>query len=120
LQSIVSRSSTKHPSYLEHRGDAVQHALDVDIDHSLPLFNLKRGKRRQEHQSSIVDQNIGASEPIDRRLDDLIHLLALRRIDLAVVCRTALSPISAAIRFKLSSLRARGTPSHPSQPKGTL
>jgi hypothetical protein len=68
---------------------AIEDILDVDIDHSLPLFNLKRGKRRQAHQSGIGDQNIDASEPIVRRLDELIHLLALRHIDLAVVCRAA-------------------------------
>jgi hypothetical protein len=74
---------------LKHRGDAVQHTLDLVIDHSLPLFNLKRGKRRQEHQSGIVDQNIDASGPIDRRLDKLIHLLALRHIDVPVLCYAA-------------------------------
>lgn len=42
----------------QRRGDPVEHAVDVDVDHPIPLFPLERGKRRQPHHASIVDKHV--------------------------------------------------------------
>mgnify|MGYP003678329037 CR=1 FL=1 len=44
------------------RRDAVEHALDVDINHAVPLINLGCGQRSYGHQARIVDQDIDATE----------------------------------------------------------
>ena len=42
----------------QRRGDAVQHALDVDVDHPVPLVDLEPLERRLRHQPGIVDDHV--------------------------------------------------------------
>ena len=51
-----------------HRGDAVQHALEVDVDAPVPGLGGRRviGAERQWHRPGAVDQNIDGAEGFDR------------------------------------------------------
>ena len=39
----------------QRRGDAVEHALDVDVDHPVPFVDLEALERRVRHQPGVVD-----------------------------------------------------------------
>ena len=38
--------------------DAVEHALDVDVDHPVPFVELERGHGRKRHDAGIVDHDV--------------------------------------------------------------
>src|SRR5690606_3790848 len=39
-------------------GDTVEHALDVDIDHPVPIRDLQAVERGMRHQAGIVDDDV--------------------------------------------------------------
>ncbi|MNP00326.1 hypothetical protein D3C76_921150 [compost metagenome] len=45
--------------------DAIQYALDVDIDHTIPLVGAQLRNRRDRHQPCVVDHYIDATEYLD-------------------------------------------------------
>jgi len=56
------------PAGLEHRqggGDAVQQALDVDVDHLVPLVGQARRHRGDGHVAGVVDQHVDPAEGLD-------------------------------------------------------
>lgn len=55
------------------RPDAPKHALDVHVDHALPLVHLNCGKRRERHDAGIVHQDVDASPSVDRGLRKGCH-----------------------------------------------
>ena len=56
--------------FRQHRGDAVEHALDVDVDHPVPLVDLQRGHERERHDAGIVDDHVDAAEGFARRVGE--------------------------------------------------
>src|SRR5438477_5794912 len=55
----------------------VEHAVDVDGDHALPLLGVRTHDRAQEHEARVVDQGVQPAEPLDG--------LAYRRLCLGAV-----------------------------------
>src|SRR5690349_2375345 len=53
----------------QHRGHPVQEALDVYIDHAVPLFDLERRHRRDGHDPGIVDDHVDSAVLTDCSLD---------------------------------------------------
>src|SRR2546427_12140908 len=43
----------------------VEHALDVDGDHALPLLGVRTHDRAQEHEARVVDQGVEPADPLD-------------------------------------------------------
>jgi hypothetical protein len=68
----------------EHRergGDAVEHALDVDVDHAVPLIDERLVDRREGHQPGVVHEHVHAPELRGRGLNERIDLGALGYVD---------------------------------------
>ena len=42
----------------KRRRNAVQHALDVDVDHAVPVSDFQPFQRRVRHQPGIVDHHV--------------------------------------------------------------
>ena len=51
------------------RGDAIQNALDVHVDHPVPVIDLKSLQGRDRHQAGIVEHHV--DPPV--RLHGTIH-----------------------------------------------
>ena len=64
----------------QRRGDAVQHPLQVHIDHPIPLVDLKTLKKRLRHQPGIVDHHVDASVGLYGYLDQCFDLLTARHV----------------------------------------
>jgi hypothetical protein len=58
----------------QRRGDTVQHTLDVDVDHPVPLVNLQKFEQGLRHQSGIVDHHVDAAERPHRGIDQSLDL----------------------------------------------
>ncbi len=52
----------------QDRGDAVEHALEVDIDHLLPSLDVKRVERRDWLDPGVADQHVQAATACHGRL----------------------------------------------------
>ncbi len=65
----------------EHGGDAIEHALDVDVDHPVPLLDLQRGHQRQRHDAGIVDEDVDAAELGNSGIDEGLHVGAVGDIE---------------------------------------
>lgn len=76
----------------QHRGNAVEHALDVDVDHSIPLIDLNRGHQRQRHNAGIIDDHVDASPGLARRLGKGGDFCAIGYVQAACHCLPALCP----------------------------
>ena len=63
-------------------GDAVEHALDVDVDHSVPVLDLAALERRVRHQPGIVDDHVDPAVQPHRAVDQALDLLALGDVGL--------------------------------------
>jgi len=50
-------------------GNAIEHALEVHIDHALPILHLASLKKRVRHQARIIDDYVDASV----RLHSAVH-----------------------------------------------
>ncbi len=61
-------------------GEAVEDALDVHVDHLIPLVHLQASGQRLRHPPGVVDHYVQA----DTRLDRSVHqgLLAILHIGL--------------------------------------
>jgi hypothetical protein len=60
----------------QRRGDAVQDALEVDVDHLLPVLDAQRVQGRDRHHAGVVDQHVQAPEALTGQLDERGHVLA--------------------------------------------
>jgi len=54
---------------VHRRGDTVEHALDVRVNHPMPLVNLEKFAPRTRHQPGIVDHDINAPEFLHGGID---------------------------------------------------
>jgi hypothetical protein len=52
----------------QRSGDSVQHALDVDVDHVVPLVDLQSFERRLRHQTGVVDHHVDPTEALHHLL----------------------------------------------------
>src|SRR4051812_11743301 len=59
------------------RGDAVEHPLDVHVDHAVPFVDFQALKRRVWHEAGVVDEDVDPSESLDRLVDQPLDLLAV-------------------------------------------
>ncbi|MCY1532766.1 hypothetical protein D9M68_680550 [compost metagenome] len=64
----------------QHGGDAVEHALDVDVDGAVPLVDLELVQRRQRHHARVVDQHVDAAEGLDGGGGELFQIGALGHV----------------------------------------
>ena len=57
-----------------HRGDAVQHALEVHVDAAVPGLCRRGviGEERERHRPRAVDQNVDGAEGCDRERAQLV------------------------------------------------
>src|ERR1700722_20337194 len=60
---------------------SVEHALDVEVDHAVPLVDLQKRKRRDRHNAGIVDQDIDLSVCVDGLLDQSLNLRPICYVD---------------------------------------
>ena len=74
----MTRASCLHVG--QHRGNAIEDTADIDVDHPVPLVDLKRSHRRQRHNASIVHENIHAAELGFAEIHECLHVLAARYI----------------------------------------
>jgi hypothetical protein len=54
-----------------------EHALDVDVDHPLPVLGVRADDGPQEHQPGVVDQGVQPPEPRDGLLHGALRLRAV-------------------------------------------
>jgi hypothetical protein len=73
----------------QRRSDAVQHALDVDVDHPVPFVDLEAFERRLRHQAGVVDHDVDAAVGLDRCIHQVLDLVALDHIGPDGECLTA-------------------------------
>ena len=59
----------------QRRGDAVQHALDVHIDHAVPVLHLAALQRRVRHQAGVVEDHVDAPVSLHGTIDEAPDLL---------------------------------------------
>src|SRR5579859_1718465 len=61
----------------EHRGNAVERALDVDVDHRVPFLGVGLGHGADGHDAGIVEEHVELAEVNDDRVH---HRLDLRLV----------------------------------------
>ena len=54
----------------QRRRDAVQNALDIDVDHLLPLLDAQVVERGDRPHAGIVDENVELAEALPGQLDE--------------------------------------------------
>jgi hypothetical protein len=59
------------------RGNAVQHPLDVHVDHPVPFVDLEAFKWRLRHQPGVVDHHIDPPVCLHGCVDQSFDLLAV-------------------------------------------
>ena len=64
-------------------GYAVQHALDVHVDHPVPLVDLEQLERRKRHEARIIDDDVDAAMRIHSAIDQRLHLGAVGHVGLS-------------------------------------
>ena len=55
-------------------GNAVRHALDVDVDGALPVIDLAAFERRVRHHACIVEDDVDAAVLLDCAVDGGLNL----------------------------------------------
>jgi hypothetical protein len=65
----------------QYRGDAIQHALDVHVDDSIPLLDLERVHRRNGHHARVVENRVHASELSPREVDERVDVRAIGDVE---------------------------------------
>src|SRR5882757_6177169 len=65
----------------QRRSDSIQNALDVDIDHPVPLIDLEIVEGRQRHQTGVTDQYVEPAEAILRLLDKQRQIFTFGDVD---------------------------------------
>lgn len=58
--------------------DAVQHTVDIDVDHPVPLVDFSCFRRRQRHPAGIVDQHIDTAMGVLREGREGLHIVRAR------------------------------------------
>src|ERR1035441_5510419 len=58
--------------------NAVEHALDVEVDHAIPLVDLEKRKRRDRHDAGIVHQDVDLAIGVDGLVDQGLDFGPLR------------------------------------------
>jgi hypothetical protein len=61
----------------QRRGDSVEHALDVDVDHPVPLVDLEAFQERLRHQPGVVEHDVDAPVLLHGRVHEALHLAAV-------------------------------------------
>ena len=51
-------------------------ALDVDVDHPVPLVDLQPLEQRLRHEARVVDHDVDASVRLNGPIDQPLHLIA--------------------------------------------
>jgi hypothetical protein len=59
------------------RGDAVEHTLDVHVDHPVPLVDLEAFKWRLRHQPGVVHHDVDTPVRLNGGIDESLHLVAV-------------------------------------------
>ncbi len=59
----------------QRRGNAVEHALEVDVDHPVPILDLAALERRVRHQAGIVDDDVDAAVQPNGVIDQALDLI---------------------------------------------
>jgi hypothetical protein len=49
----------------ESSSDTIEHALEIDVDHAVPLLDLEESKRRDRHNAGIVHQDVNLAIRVD-------------------------------------------------------
>lgn len=75
----------------QRRRDAVQHALDIDVDHLLPLFDAQVVERGDQPHSGIVDEDVELAEPLRGQLDEASEIVAPPHVGAGEGCLSARS-----------------------------
>ena len=63
-------------------GNAVQHALEVHIDHAVPILDLKTFETGVRHEPGVVDDHVDAAVRLHRAVHQTLDLIALGHIGL--------------------------------------
>jgi hypothetical protein len=66
----------------EHGGDAVQRALEIDVDAPFPVLDLAPLQGRVRHDAGIVDDHVDSPVCVHGMIDKADDLLVLRHIRL--------------------------------------
>ncbi|MNL09442.1 hypothetical protein D3C87_1302020 [compost metagenome] len=76
----------------QNRGDTVQHAADVHVDHPVPFVQLQRRQRGQGHHASVVHDDVHL--PVDAlgMLDEGVHVLGRGNVQRAIIRHAPLCP----------------------------
>ncbi|MNL04767.1 hypothetical protein D3C87_1253440 [compost metagenome] len=61
-------------------GDAIEHTLDVDVDHPVPLIRAPLSHGCNRHQAGVVDHHVDTAELFDSGCDERLHLRLYRDI----------------------------------------
>src|SRR4029453_15010660 len=66
----------------QHRGDTVQQAFDIDVDHSIPFFDLEGRHGGDRHDSGIVNDDVDPVVLPKRALHQRLDLVTLGHVGL--------------------------------------
>jgi hypothetical protein len=61
------------PHARQDRGDAVEHAPDVHIDHPIPLVDLEFVQGRERHETRVVEDDVDRAVGFDQAFDACGH-----------------------------------------------
>ncbi len=82
-------SESLRAKHRQRRGDAVEHALDVDVDHLLPVFDTQVVKGGNGHDASVIDEHVELPVPLARQLDQSGLIIATSDVSRCVSCLTS-------------------------------
>jgi hypothetical protein len=72
------------PEHGQGSRDAVQDALDVDVDHRVPVVDAQVVQRGHRHDASVADEHVQPTEPLVRQRDEVGHILPAPHVDAQV------------------------------------
>jgi len=61
--------------------NAVEHALDIEVNHAIPLVHLEKRKRRNRHDTCVVHQDVDLAIGVDGLVDQGLDFCPLRCVD---------------------------------------
>ncbi|MNH32823.1 hypothetical protein D3C79_932930 [compost metagenome] len=67
----------------------MQHAANVDVNHSVPLIDFERFELRERHDSSVVDENVDAAMQFDSEVNEGLHVIQVGDIQRLYISGTA-------------------------------
>ncbi len=83
----MSRLAISHPG--QHGRDAMQHAANVDVDHSIPLVDLEFVQWRERHDARVVDQDIHTTMLGLRKINEGAHVAEVGHVERLKINRSA-------------------------------